>query len=113
MKDGYSIWSALVPAAGIALAGWSAGRGFVQARAADRFVTVKGVSEREARADIALWPLRFVSTDDDLGKAQAKIRQSHANVLAFLQRHGLDPAAAEVHKLEVTDVLANPPRPCG
>ena len=64
----------------------------VEGRAADRFVTVKGVSERDVRADLALWPLRFVATNDDLGQAQATIKQSHQNVLAFLERHGIDRA---------------------
>ena len=33
-------------------------------------MTVKGLSERDVTADIALWPLQFVSTDDDLARAQ-------------------------------------------
>lgn len=95
---------------GIAVAGWFVGDGFVKGRAADRFVTVKGVSERDVRADLALWPLRFVATNDDLGQAQATIKQSHQNVLAFLERHGIDRAAAEIQMLEVNDLLANPYR---
>jgi len=86
------------------------GDGFLKGRAADRFVTVKGVSERDVQADIALWPLGFVTTSDDLKEAQDTIKQSHQHVLAFLERHGIDPGAAEVQKLEVTDLLANPYR---
>ena len=44
----------MVLAVGIALAGWLAGRGFMEGRLGDRFVTVKGVSEREVEADLAL-----------------------------------------------------------
>lgn len=101
---------AIVLGIGIAVAGWFVGDGFVKGRAADRFVTVKGVSERDVRADLALWPLRFVATNDDLGQAQATIKQSHQSVLAFLERHGIDRAAAEIQMLEVNDLLANPYR---
>ena len=101
---------ALVLGIGIAVAGWFVGDGFVKGRAADRFVTVKGVSERDVQADVALWPLRFVSTNDDLKQAQATIKQSHQHVLTFLERHGIDPAAAEIQRLEVNDLLANPYR---
>jgi hypothetical protein len=101
---------AIVLGIGIAVAGWFVGDGFVKGREADRFVTVKGVSERDVRADLALWPLRFVATNDDLGQAQATIKQSHQNVLAFLERHGIDRAAAEIQMLEVNDLLANPYR---
>jgi len=102
--------SALLLALGIAAAGWLVGQGFVKGRAADRIVTVKGVSERDAKADLALWPLRFVSTHDDLARAQARIRESHTLCLEFLKRQGIDPSRAEVQKLEVTDLLANPYR---
>ena len=101
---------ALLLGIGIAVAGWFVGDGFVKGRAADRFVTVKGVSERDVQADVALWPLGFVSTHDDLKQAQTKIKQSHQHVLAFLERHGIDPAAAEIQRLEVNDLLANPYR---
>lgn len=101
---------ALVLGIGIAVAGWFVGDGFVKGRAGDRFVTVKGVSERDVQADVALWPIRFVATDEDLGQAQRAIKQHHQHVLAFLKRHGIDPAAAEVQRLEVNDLLANPYR---
>ena len=97
-------------AIGIAVAGWFVGGGFVKGRSADRFVTVKGVSERDVQADVALWPLRFVATNDDLGQARSTIKQSHQHVLAFLERYDIDPEAAEIQRLEVNDLLANPYR---
>lgn len=39
---------------GLVIAGALIGRGFARGRERDRFVTVKGVSERPARADLAL-----------------------------------------------------------
>ena len=87
---------AVVMAVGIALAGWFAGQGFIQGRAADRYVTVKGISEREVQADTALWPIRFVATDDELAVAQQRIEKSRELVLSFLERHRIDPASAEV-----------------
>ena len=110
MARSTSIPGALVLGIGIAVAGWFVGDGFVKGRAADRFVTVKGVAERDVQADVALWPLRFVATNDDLGQAQATIKQSHQNILAFLEKHGIDPAVAEIQRLEVNDLLANPYR---
>jgi hypothetical protein len=44
---------------GGAFVGW----GFARGRASDRFVTIKGISEREVKADLALWPLRIVAAD--------------------------------------------------
>lgn len=101
---------AIFLALGIALAGLLIGRGFVKARAADRFVTVKGVAEREVRANIAFWPLRFVATSDNLAEAQMRIKRSTSAVYNFLKRAGIDSASTEVQRTEVTDVLANPYR---
>jgi hypothetical protein len=100
-------FAALVLAAGIALAGWFVGDGFMRGRAADRYVTVKGVAEREVKADIALWPLRFVVTDDDLARAQQRITESANKVYEFLARQGIDKAQAQLQGLEVVDLLAN------
>jgi hypothetical protein len=99
---------AVITAVGLAVAGWLAGHGFVAARTAERYVTVKGVAERIVDADLGLWPLRFVVTDDDLGHAQTRLEAQHRLVLAFLGRHGLDSAATEIQGLEVNDVQANP-----
>jgi uncharacterized protein len=110
MKDGTGLGNALLLGLGIAIAGWFVGNGFVAGRASDRFVTVKGVSERDVKADLALWPLSYVSTDNDLGRAQSKIGDSHRRVMAFLEKQGIDPVQAEVRQLEVSDLLANPYR---
>lgn len=101
------VTSALLVAIGLTLGGWFVGNGFMQGRSADRFVTVKGVSEREVEADVALWPVRFIATADQLTRAQAEIARSVRQVLAFLDRHGIDTAAVELQGLEVTDALAN------
>lgn len=110
MKNGSSFASALAIALGLAVAGVFVGQGFIKGRAADRYVTVKGISERDVKADIALWPLSFVSTDDDLDRAQSMIGEAKEAVLAFLNTHGIDKSEVELQRLEVTDVLANPYR---
>jgi hypothetical protein len=110
MKDNAGLLSAIVLGVGVAVGGYFVGNGFFKGRAADRYVTVKGVSERDVTADIALWPLRFVATNDNLGIAQAEIKKSHQKVLAFLEKQGIDSKSAEVARLEVNDLLANPYR---
>ncbi len=99
--------AAAVLAAGIALAGWWIGTGFATGRAADRYVTVKGVAEREVQADLALWPMQFVVADDDLARAQARRREAAGKVRAFLERQGLRADEVSLQNLSVTDTRAN------
>jgi hypothetical protein len=94
-------------AIGIALAGFLAGNGFVRAKAADRYVTVKGVSEREVKADLAIWPLHLVGADNDLVAANEKLAKSTANVRAFLVRHGVDTTQIQTSGFSAVDALAN------
>lgn len=108
MNRDRTLVSAVVLGLGVVLAGWFIGHGFLRGRAADRFVTVKGISEREVIADLALWPLRFVATGNDLGRAQAEIGRSTDQVYAFLARQGIDSSQVEIQGLEVIDVQANP-----
>ncbi len=96
-----------VLAAGIAVAGWAAGNGFVRARLGDRYVTVKGISEREVTADLAIWPLRLVVADNDLSRAQTRLQANVREVLQFLARHQVDTAQVTMQDFAVVDALAN------
>ncbi|HRY22976.1 MAG: SIMPL domain-containing protein [Geminicoccaceae bacterium] len=98
--------AAALVGAGLAAAGWFVGEGFRQGRTAERVVTVKGLAEREVRADLALWPMRFVATSDDLAEAQATLARAEAAVLAFLAAGGIQRDAIEVQGIDVTDLLA-------
>lgn len=91
-----SIIAAVVLALGMSAAGFFIGAGFSRFRTADRTVTVKGVAEREAKADLAIWPLRLVVTHDDLGRANAELERNVQQVRAFLREQGLDSADTEI-----------------
>ncbi len=95
-----------VLALGFIVGGWFIGHGFAAGRSADRFVTVKGVSEREVKADLALWPLNLNVTDNDLSGAQATLRQNTVRVLRFLSEYGIDTSSVELQGFRVTDLLA-------
>lgn len=91
---------------GLALGGFLLARGFYAARAADRFVTVKGLSEREVPADLALWPIVFTNTGDDLGALQTKVEQDAAAIREYLARFGFAEGDTALSAPRVTDHLA-------
>ena len=99
------IIAALLLAAGLVVGGWFIGDGFAQSRH-ERFVSVKGLAERDVKADIALWRIRFVQTGNDLADAQAKVQQDDAAVTAFLAQHKLDRQAIAFRNVQVTDRAA-------
>jgi hypothetical protein len=109
--------SGLVGAALLALgmlgAGWLIGDGFARGRAAEHYVTVKGLAETFVEADLAIWPLRYTATGDDLNQVQAKIDADAAAITAFLTREGIAAEAIVPQRVEVTDLLAQAWRPDG
>lgn len=107
MRNGFgSLVASSIIACGIALAGWWIGDGFRQARTADRAAIVKGLAEREVQADLALWPIRFVVTSNDLAAAQAEIAADTQRLTDFLVRQGIDASDIAVDQFTVTDLLA-------
>ena len=101
-----SLLRAGILASGLAVAGLLMGIGVARVRASDRFVTVKGVSEREVRADIAIWPLHVTGADNDLTAAQGKLTRSIAGVRQFLARQGIDTTQIELTGFGVQDALS-------
>lgn len=73
---------------GLALLGYFVSGGIVRIRALDRTVEVKGLSEREVPADIAIWPIRFNEADNDLNLLFLTLERKNAAVEAFLKKRG-------------------------
>ena len=90
---------AIVIALGLATGGWFVGAGFVESRLGVRSVTVKGLAERDVRADLAIWPLRFVATGNELAVVRDKIVADEAAVRAFVAGAGLQFRQRRGHRL--------------
>ena len=69
---------------GLAVAGYFVGDGLLQARSADRYVTVKGLAEREVAANLVIWPITFTVTADDLGTLQQRTDDGASKIRGFL-----------------------------
>jgi hypothetical protein len=107
------VWPAALIGFGLILGGYFIGDGFEEGRRNQHFVTVKGLAERIVRADLAIWPLRFTATGNNLADVQAQIDEDVAAIRAFLLERGLPQDALEPQRVEVTDLLAQPYRPEG
>lgn len=93
-------------ALGLAVGGWFVGHGLLEARSAERFVTVKGLSERQVPADLALWPLVFNASGDDLGALQAAMEDDAATIMEFLRESGFSQDEWSLSAPRVTDYVA-------
>lgn len=98
--------ASIIVAFGVAAGGWFVGEGLVRSRLPERSVTVKGLSERTAKADLAFWPIRFVTVGNDLVAVRRELDQQGAAVSKFLVAQGFRAEDFRVEELQVQDLLA-------
>jgi hypothetical protein len=91
---------------GVASGGFMAGESLVKSRLGFRTVTVKGLSEREVKANLGFWPVRFVMTGPTLEAARAKLESSELAVKTFLKARGFTDQDLQVQNIQVEDRLA-------
>lgn len=72
----------------------------------ERSVNVKGLSEREVPADVAIWPIKFGAADNDLGVLYQTLERDAGRILSFLDANGFPGSAITVAPPSVTDKIA-------
>jgi len=102
-RIGASGAAAVVVAAGVAAAGWFVGQGIRDFKAADRYVSVKGLAEREVSADLAVWPIVYTVSGNDLSALQAELEEDGVRVAAYLSGRGFEETEISVSAPRVTD----------
>jgi hypothetical protein len=83
--------------------GWLLGNYAVRVKKFDRTVVVKGLSEREVKADVAIWPLTFQEASNDLNALFGSVQKKNGLITEFLAAHGIAADAVTVGAPAVTD----------
>lgn len=69
----------------------------------NRIASVKGVAERELKADMALWPVYFRVEAKDLASLQNELQKSEMLTRTFLEQQGFDDAELSLSPMKVND----------
>ena len=91
---------------GFSVGGYFIGKGGTRFKSDTRTVTVKGLVEKEVKADQAVWTLRFRRTSADLKEAHEKISADRDATLAFLKNQGFKEAEINRQPTRTIDKLA-------
>ncbi|MDD5564577.1 MAG: SIMPL domain-containing protein [Thermoanaerobaculaceae bacterium] len=83
------------------------GRSLQEIRKGERYVTVKGVAERDVKADLAVWGLKVRVAGNDLVEAGRSLEATRAKVLQFLSEKGFSAEEVSSQDLKVSDRQAN------
>jgi uncharacterized protein len=82
------------------------GSALKQFRMSGRYVTVKGLAERDVVADVAVWKIRFKAADNDLATANTKALSHINTVQTFLLGHGIKSEEIDIGAPRVIDLFA-------
>lgn len=99
---------ALFLAAGISVGGYFIGNMMYKSKVATNIATVRGLAEREVKADIAAWNVNFEASDATLSAAYDAANSSREKVIAFIKDQGfaeadVTPSPLTVYKREDRD----------
>ena len=75
--------------AGLAVFGYLISRAAIEFKEYERTVTVKGLSEREYKADIVIWPIQFTEVSNSLEELYGLVERSAERIRAYLEQHGI------------------------
>jgi len=76
---------------GLALFGAQIGRAVKKGREFDRYLAVRGLSEREVKATLAIWPIQFSVLAENLPDLKTALETNRSVVVSFLQESGIKP----------------------
>ena len=91
---------------GLALGGYFVGKGSERFKSDIRTVTVKGLVEKEVKADQAVWVLCFRRAGEDIRYIQKKINSDRDATIAFLKNQGFKDGDVSRQPTRTIDKLA-------
>ena len=91
----------------IVIAGFLVGNMHKTGKKYDRYVQVKGLSEREVQADLAVWPMQIVLTCNDLGLLKKEIEIQNEEVYNFFLDQGFSDKELTRGLVNINDARAN------
>lgn len=92
---------------GVIIAGYFIGNMHKTGKQYDRYVQVKGLSEREVKADLAVWPINITLTGNDLGILKANIETQNEEVYNFFIKQGFTEEELTRGATNISDAQAN------
>ncbi|WP_238934417.1 SIMPL domain-containing protein [Aurantibacter crassamenti] len=91
----------------IVIAGFFIGNMHKTGKQYDRFVQVKGLSEREVNADLAVWPINITLTANDLNALKNNIEKQNDEVYDFFIAQGFEKNELTKGSTNINDVRAD------
>ena len=91
----------------VVIAGFFIGNMHKTGKKYDRYVQVKGLSEREVQADLAVWPINITLAGNDLKSLKVKIEKQNQQIYDFFIEQGFEKNEISQGSTNISDAHAN------
>lgn len=91
---------------GLTALGFQLAKAAIEFKQLERSVTVKGLAEKEVAADVVIWPIQFISADNDLQALYKSIDENTNKIKAFLNENGIASSDITVSPPSIIDKSA-------
>jgi hypothetical protein len=91
---------------GLTIHGFFIGSALQRFKKEDRSISVKGFSEKEVKANFAVWTINTRVTSNDLNQGSKEIETNKSKIIDFLLNNGISKNEIIQQDLNVTDKLA-------
>ena len=105
--DKGKFFSGLAIMVGLIVLGFNIPKAVSDYRSFDRIVNVKGLCEREVKADKVIWPVTFKVVSDDIQSIYSQIDRNNQTIISFLVSGGLSENEISVAVPVISDKYAN------
>lgn len=105
MKNHY--WETAIVAAGLAVLGFFVYLGLGSLAERDRVVSVRGLAEREVKADRVIWPIVYKTTGNDLQALYARLNDVGETITQFLVANQMPDSAISLSAPQIVDLRAD------
>lgn len=105
--DKGKFYSGLFIMIGLVVIGFHISGAVARYRSYDRTVNVKGLCEREVKADKVIWPVVYKVMADDIQSVYDQTDGNNAVIISFLEKGGIEASEITVSVPQISDKYAN------
>ena len=105
--DKGKLFSGLAIMLGLIIMGSMLPKAVEKYRSYDRTVNVKGLCEKEVKADRVIWPIVYRVMANDIQSIYDQTDANNAAIMGFLQEGGINPSEISVSVPQISDKFAN------
>ena len=106
MKVDNLVKSAVILSIGIVIASVFIARAASEMKSNERYVTVKGLAEREVKANKVIWPIAFNDVSNNLNSLYESIESKNKTIVDYLKKNGIKDSEINISSPSVFDRMA-------